>query len=111
IEQALISILVSLVISAVIIYFMVKHLIKTPLFDRIILGTKLETSKGYTVSNKDLSNLTGVKGKAVTPLRPAGAALINEKKYDVLTEGEFVPKDSEIIVVRVEGSKIIVKKI
>jgi len=111
IEQALISILVSLIISSVIIYFMVKYLIKAPLFDRIILGTKQEISEGYTVSDKDLSHLTGVKGKAITSLRPAGAAMINEKKYDVLTEGEFVPKDSEIIVVRVEGSKIIVKKI
>ena len=89
---------------------MVKYLIKAPLFDRIILGTKQEISEGYTVSDKDLSHLIGAKGKAVTLLRPAGAAMINEKKYDVLTEGEFVPKDSEIIVVRVEGSKVIVKK-
>ncbi|MGI6425311.1 MAG: hypothetical protein ACOX2A_08905 [Tepidanaerobacteraceae bacterium] len=30
------------------------------------MGTKQEISEGYTVSDKDLSHLTGAKGKAVT---------------------------------------------
>ena len=32
------------------------------------------------------------------------------EKLDVLSEGEFLQIDSEIIVTKVEGSKIIVKK-
>ncbi len=108
-EQAFVPIMISFVVSGVIIYLLVKYLIKTPFFDRIVLGVKQEKSEGYTVSDKDESGLLGMKGKAITSLRPAGAALINERKIDVLTEGEFVPVGSDIVVIRVEGSKIIVK--
>jgi membrane-bound serine protease (ClpP class) len=108
-EQALVSVLIALVTSGVIIYFLVKYLIKTPVFDRIILGTKQAKSDGYVATNKDSGELEGAKGKAVTSLRPAGVAVIGERKVDVLTEGEFVPSGSDIVVIRVEGSKIIVK--
>lgn len=108
-EQALVSTLIALVASGVIIYFLVKYLIKTPIFDRIILGTKQGKSEGYVASNKDAIELVGAEGKAITTLRPAGVAIIGERKVDVLTEGEFVASGSDIVVIRVEGSKIIVK--
>ncbi len=108
-KQALVSILIALVASGVIIYFLVKYMIKTPIFDRIILGTKQAKSEGYVATNKDIGELLGVKGKAVTSLRPAGVAIIGERKVDVVTEGEFVPIGSDVVVIRVEGNKIIVK--
>jgi len=108
-EQALISILVALVFSTLLIYFLVKYLGRSLIFDRIILGTKQAKSEGYVASIKDESQLVGAEGKAVTPLRPTGVALIGEKRLDVLTEGEFIPRNSDIIVSRVEGNKIIVK--
>src|ERR1700712_1993596 len=33
--------------------------------------------------------LKGEIGKALTPLRPGGSAMINDKKFDVVTEGKF----------------------
>lgn len=108
-EQALTSILIALVASGLIIYFLVKYLVQTPIFDRITLGIKQEKSEGYIATNKDIGELAGAKGKAITSLRPAGVAIIGERKHDVLTEGEFVPSGTDIVVIRVEGSKIIVK--
>lgn len=50
----------------------------------------------------------GDEGTALTELRPAGSALFFDKKYDVLTSGEFIDKNSCIKVLRLEGNKIIV---
>jgi membrane-bound serine protease (ClpP class) len=41
-------------------------------------------------------------------LRPSGTVLIEGNRFDVITDGEFVSKDSEIEVVKVEGNRIIV---
>lgn len=108
-EQALISITFAVVASGIIIYFLLKRITVNPIFNRIILGTKQEKSEGYVAVNKDANNFLGAQGKTITPLRPAGIAMINGEKVDVLAEGEFIPKNSEIVVIKVEGSKIIVR--
>lgn len=110
-EQALISIVFAVAASSIIIYFLMKKITVNPIFNRIILGTKQEKTKGYVAAGKDISKFLGAKGKTITPLRPAGAAVIDGEKVDVLAEGEFIPSNSDIVVIRVEGSKIIVKSI
>jgi serine peptidase len=46
-----------------------------------------------------------------TDLRPAGVAVLNEEKFDVVTDGDFIEKGNKIEVVRVEGMRIVVRKI
>lgn len=50
----------------------------------------------------------GTQGEALTTLRPAGKVLINDKIYDALTAGNFIEKGMPIVVIRLEGSVIIV---
>ncbi len=108
-EQALISVIFAIAASSIIIYFLMKRITVNPIFNRIILGTKQEKTEGYVATSKDASEFLGAKGKTITPLRPTGAAVINGEKVDVLAEGEFIPKNAEIVVIKVEGSKIIVR--
>src|SRR5882724_6241675 len=56
-----------------------------------------------------LHNLKGEIGRALTPLRPAGAAMINDQKIDVVTEGKFVEAGVVVKVIRVNGSIVIVE--
>ncbi len=48
------------------------------------------------------------EGIALTELRPAGSALFSDRKYDVLTSGEFIEKNAPVKVLKIEGNKIIV---
>jgi|ERR1051325_44747 membrane-bound serine protease (ClpP class) len=57
-----------------------------------------------------LQTLQGKKGIAHTMLRPAGTALIEGKRVDVVTEGGMIPKGSSIEVIAVEGSRVVVRK-
>lgn len=63
------------------------------------------------VTSSDFSALRGASGTAASFLRPAGIALIDGKRVDVLTEGEFIPVGTPIRVTRVEGARIFVEPI
>ncbi|MBR6463897.1 MAG: hypothetical protein IKS81_01250 [Verrucomicrobia bacterium] len=60
-------------------------------------------------SSGSLEHLIGMTGKALTPLRPSGVALIEGKRYSVETQATFVERDSEITVLAVDGNKITVQ--
>lgn len=110
IANALIQLAASLVASIIFLFILWKFLPGIPIWGRLILSTSEEQTEGF-VSNPDFSHLIGKRGKALSQLRPAGIAIIDDKRYDVVTEGEFVSKDEEIEVIQTIGSKIVVKKV
>ena len=61
------------------------------------------------VAAPDYRNLLGRSGFATSYLRPAGVASIDGRRVDVLTEGDFVPAGSPVLVTRVEGARIFVR--
>ena len=58
-----------------------------------------------------LSVLPGMKGKALTPLRPAGIVELNGKRVNAETDGTFLPAGTEVEVTEVKGLGIIVHEI
>jgi membrane-bound serine protease (ClpP class) len=50
----------------------------------------------------------GQTGTALTLLRPSGKAKIQGELYDVVTQGDFIPKGSAIEVIGIKGTRIIV---
>jgi membrane-bound serine protease (ClpP class) len=63
------------------------------------------------VTSSDFSALRGVTGVASSFLRPAGVAMIDGRRIDVLTEGEFIAEGTPIRVMRVEGARIFVEPV
>ncbi len=107
---AVIQLASSFVIAAFVIYLLTKFLPKSKTFGNLILQTNINQRSGYT-SNIDLEHLLNKKGKAITVLRPSGIAIIEDKRYDVVTEGDYINKGTKIMVTKIEGSKIVVKKV
>jgi len=110
ISNALIQLAASLTASVILLFVLWKFLPGIPIWGRLILSSAETQNEGF-ISNPDFSHLVGKKGKAISQLRPAGIALIDNKRYDVVTEGEFISKNDDIEVIKTIGSKIIVKKI
>jgi membrane-bound serine protease (ClpP class) len=63
------------------------------------------------VASEDHRDLIGRAGVATSYLRPAGVASVDGRRVDVLTEGDFVPAGSHVVVSRVEGARIFVHAI
>ncbi|MEX1119518.1 MAG: NfeD family protein [Terrimicrobiaceae bacterium] len=74
---------------------------------RLMLKQNLE--RGVGEKERPTQSLVGQTGRAITPLRPAGTALINGQKVDVVAESIFVPQDSPIVVVLQEGMRVVVR--
>jgi membrane-bound serine protease (ClpP class) len=70
----------------------------------LVLSTELKKS---AVDSK-AAELEGKEGVTITALRPAGAAEIDGRRLDVVTDGVFVEAGRPVRVVSVEGARIVV---
>ncbi len=79
-------------------------------FRKLILNDSTNTESGY-VSNQTRTDLMGKVGITSTPLRPSGTVIIDDERLDVVSEGSFTEKDKKVKVIKVEGSRIVVREI
>ena len=105
-------ILIVSLILAVILYYVNRNVFhkKLMFLDRLVLNDSISTEDGYVASESRVE-LVGKKLIAYTDLRPAGVAILDNEKLDVVTDGDFIEKGNKIEVIRVEGMRIVVKKI
>jgi membrane-bound serine protease (ClpP class) len=80
------------------------------IFRKLILRDSTNTESGY-VSNRNRLELIGKTGIALTSMRPSGTALIDGERIDAVTEGTYIKKDQKIKIVKVEGSRVVVREI
>jgi membrane-bound serine protease (ClpP class) len=95
-----------LILIPVLVIVGLKLLARSP----VTLRKTLSRKEGVSSQSSELESYVGRQGSALTDLRPAGIAVINGKRVDVVTRGEYLEKDSAIIVTAVTGNQIIVRK-
>lgn len=110
ISLAVVQLAGALSAAFILILVLAKFLPKSRSFSKLILDQSEKSEEGF-VSYPSEKNLIGAEGVALTTLRPAGTAEINGKRIDVITDSEYVQRGSKIVVERVEGIKVVVKKI
>ncbi|PXW86530.1 membrane-bound serine protease (ClpP class) [Pseudogracilibacillus auburnensis] len=96
------------VVAAVILYKWIGA--ERGIFKKLILRDRTTTELGY-ISSQERKELIGKEGISVTPLRPAGTAIIANERLDVVSDGSFIEKDKQLTVIQVEGIKIVVREI
>jgi membrane-bound serine protease (ClpP class) len=69
------------------------------------------TEEGFSAAKPELRSLVGAEGVSITPLRPAGTARINDQRVDVVADGEMIPPNSRIRVIRVDGNRVVVRSV
>lgn len=84
---------------------------RTKIGKAFILNTAANRTDGFQAPPQDLIHLVGKSGKSITPLRPAGAAVINNQRVDVVTLGDYINAEIEVEVVLVEGNRVVVRSL
>jgi membrane-bound serine protease (ClpP class) len=107
ISLAIIQLGLTFLFTAIVVFFLLKFLPKTEIWNKLILNAQVASKSGYG-AKAAFEHLVGIQGIAFTDLRPSGTALINGNRVDVVTEGDFIKNGTEIIVKSVEGSKVVV---
>ena len=105
-----IALLITVVSIPVLLAIMVNVWPHTPLGRRILLGKMdakdvMPTSEQYT----EFKHLIGQLGIAKTKMLPSGIVLINDRKYDALSDGFAIESGQPIKVSAVKGTRIIVQ--
>jgi membrane-bound serine protease (ClpP class) len=77
------------------------------ILDAAIKGTSSGGREGVAISEVIESGESGV---AESFLRPAGIARFGSRRIDVMSEGDFIDRGEKVIIVRVEGNRVIVRK-
>jgi len=105
-QQIYLTLAVALLGFMVLAALIIKFAPKTSWMKRLY---NQETSGDTTSFMEQRRVLIGRSGLAQTMLRPAGTAIIDGAKVDVITNGEFVSPGTPVIVTGVEGTRIIVR--
>ncbi len=106
---AMLQLAIALAVAALLVAISLKCGRTRRVWSRLILKDATSTAGGYVSPPPTINHLVGKTGVALTDLRPSGAALIEGKRTDVLTEGSFVKRGTAVKVIRVEGSGVVVE--
>lgn len=106
---ALAALGIALVIAVVLFLLIVSRLPSSRLWNKIVLQKSSRTEEGY-VSAAERTELVGKTGEVLTELRPSGTARIDGRPVDVISEGAFIQKGKRIVVLSVNGSRVVVRE-
>ncbi len=110
IVSVLTRVLASLLIAALAALALLRFLPRTPFGRKLVLDAGMTADQGYVSAPEDDVKLLGLTGVAVSPLHPAGLALIEGRRIDVISEGEYIDSGEPIVVFRVDGNRVVVRK-
>ncbi|MDH3288205.1 MAG: nodulation protein NfeD [Betaproteobacteria bacterium] len=105
--RVVLALLFALLASLVLLRF----LPRLPFGRRLILERGLAAAQGYASAPQSDAQWRGKRGRASSPLRPAGIAEIDGQRVDVVSDGELIEAGQLIEVTRVDGNRIVVRHI
>lgn len=84
----------------------------TPMYRWLVLVDTQDTGAGYVVqTSEQCDNAVGLRGRAVSMLRPAGRGRFGDKTYQVVSRGEFIEPGRSIVITQVDGNRYVVEEI
>ena len=99
--------LIIIIVTFTIFYLWFKYFPKTKAGKRLLVDSDAQAWRSY---DPEYEQLLGQSGRAQTMLRPSGKVIIDDRKYDVVTQGEVLDAGTLVKVVEVEGNRIVVEK-
>ncbi|MFH0888540.1 MAG: NfeD family protein [Planctomycetota bacterium] len=113
-------IVVGLSFSLAVITFMlfVRYLSSVPFFNHLVLSADENTDAGFVSTPMSIgASFLGKKGIVFTALRPVGKITIldsagkeTNETIDAVTEGDFINKGEIVVVIDIDGSRIVVER-
>ena len=108
--QAALLIVIILAVLGIALTFVLQSATKGRLSRILILKDAQKKEDGY-IGTTDLDYFIGKEGVVYSILRPSGIADFDGVKLDVVSDGDFIPKDTKIRVIKVEGRRIVVRAV
>ena len=97
-----------------------RYLPSMPMFESMILGPpganteaepRLRPGADGSIASSGEAISIGQQGQALTMLRPSGKARLNDRVFDVVSEGPFITPETQIEVIAITGNRIVVRQV
>jgi membrane-bound ClpP family serine protease len=108
--EALALISVIFVILGLVLILVIRSAKQGKLSKTLVLSDTLRKDLGFS-GTENLEEYLGKKGRTLTALHPSGTAEFDGMRLDVVSEGEYLPKDVQVRIFKVEGRRVVVKQI
>ena len=111
----LLNLFIALIAAAIVITLLARYLPRTSIYRRFALMTTNPPGPSLAGIQREFASAIslspGEQGMSLSILRPSGKARFAEQVVDVITEGEFVPSNTSVTVVRRDGMRVVVKAV
>lgn len=108
--QSLQSLVIGLVLTIAFFAWGIRLGYKRKLWHKFALNDRQDRATGYSSARQELQELLGKKGVVITKLRPSGAVDIDGHRIDVVSEGGYIMPGTKVVVVQVEGGRVVVRE-
>ena len=109
----LLNLFLALIGAAIVIALLARYLPRTSVYRRFALMTSNPPGPSLAGVPRDFATAIdlspGAEGISLSILRPSGKARFLDQIIDVVTQGEFIPPNTSITVVRRDGMRVVVK--
>src|SRR5437764_1723270 len=109
----LLNMFIAIVGSFIVIAVLARYLPRTSIYRRFgLIGSNPRGPSLAGVPRQFSTALAltpGTQGTAVTVLRPSGRARFADRVVDVVTEGEFIARQTPVTVIQTDGMRVVVK--
>ena len=107
------NLFIALVSAAIVIALLAKYLPRTSIYRRFALMTSNPPGPSLAGIPREFATAIdlspGTEGISLSILRPSGKARFLDQIIDVVTQGEFIPPNTSVTVVRRDGMRVVVK--
>jgi membrane-bound serine protease (ClpP class) len=109
----LLNLSLALIGAAIVIALLARYLPRTSVYRRFALMTSNPPGPSLAGVPREFATAIdlspGTEGISLSILRPSGKARFLDQIIDVITQGEFIPPNTSITVVRRDGMRVVVK--
>jgi len=107
------NLLIALVASGVVIWILARYLPRTNIYRPFALMTSNPPGPSMlgvtTTALQPVPLAPGMKGTALSVLRPSGKAKFAEQIIDVVTQGEFISSGTPVAIVQADALRVVVR--
>jgi membrane-bound serine protease (ClpP class) len=109
----LLNLFVAITAASIVIALLARYLPRTSVYRRFALMTSNPPGPSLAGAPREfataLALAPGMRGVALSVLRPSGKARFEDHVVDVVTQGEFIPPETPVTVVQSDGMRVVVK--
>jgi len=107
ISRSILTVFSGILMGMFVVLWLSSRIGEKGMFRRIALTTDLAESGS---ADREVHNLVGKTGKAMTVLRPSGKVIIDNEVYDAVSNQGFIESGTTVTVVKFENMQVYVEK-